>query len=127
MGSRINNQNRGGNMSEHHDTNQTYDSCKDCDELAKEVLRVVRERNNLSDHNRSLIKDLKETREQVAELYANNSALRFGNSEMGNRIRDLTQQAEYWKSLYKALEKYTEDPYQSLENYKAWQKLKQQL
>jgi regulator of replication initiation timing len=112
-------------MNEHHDTNQTYDSCKYCEELAKEVMRVVRERNNLSDHNRSLIKDLKETRGQVAELYANNSALRFGNSEMGNRIRDLTQQCEYWKSLYKALEKYTEDPYQSLENYKEWQILKQ--
>jgi len=38
--------------------------------------------------------------------------------------RELSKQLEYWKSLYKALEKYTEDPYQSLENYKAWQQLK---
>lgn len=38
--------------------------------------------------------------------------------------RGLSKQLEYSRALYKALEKYTEDPYQSLDNYKAWQQLK---
>jgi hypothetical protein len=88
--------NSGKNPEQFHDTNLTYGSCKDCEELAKEVIRVAKQRDaikaeilelnavnsglryaaselqerakdrdNLSEHNRSLIKDLKETREQL--------------------------------------------------------------
>jgi hypothetical protein len=59
--------------------------------LAKEIVRLVKDRDNLSEHNRSLIKDLKETREQVAELYALNSGLRYAASEMEQRIKRLNE------------------------------------
>jgi methylphosphotriester-DNA--protein-cysteine methyltransferase len=78
-------------MNTHKDTNQTYDSCKECEELAKEIVRLVKDRDNLSEHNRSLIKDLKETRGQVAELYALNSGLRYAASEMEQRIKRLNE------------------------------------
>jgi len=81
-------------MNEHHDTNQTYDSCKDCEELAKEVLRVVKERDKLEaeicrlemiwetergDNNR-----LKKENERLKELIkaANISGLPIDNSKI---------------------------------------------
>ena len=108
-------------MNKHHDTNQTYDSCKDCEELAKEVLRVVKQRDKLEaeicrlemiwetergDNNR-----LKKENERLKELIkvANINGLPIDSENISKSASESIPPPDFKKELMSLLNKHSKE------------------